>query len=226
MADRLPFMPLETGEYLASTAHLTAEQHGNYLLLRIHYWNNGGLPNDDVQLAAIARVTAKRWMAVRPTLAAFFGPNWIGHDYLDRQRARCLRTQVQRRTAGEKGGVVAGMNRANVTRQVLSLVDARTARRAVAAQPTQANATADATANAIANAIANATADAQATLYQPQPQLKEETLSRPEQVAARARDGTKLPHETNKHDLETMFERKRKGTSEEEPSAKPDDKGK
>lgn len=47
-------MPLFTGDYLRDTMGLTAEQHGAYLLLLIHYWNNGGPFEFD--LATMARV--------------------------------------------------------------------------------------------------------------------------------------------------------------------------
>src|SRR5687768_9077928 len=100
MADRLPRMPLGVGGYVASTAHLTLEGHAVYLLLQIHYWSNEGLPNDDVQLAAIARLSLKRWRAIRPAMAAFFGPDWTSHAFLDAERTRILRLQMQKRDAG------------------------------------------------------------------------------------------------------------------------------
>src|SRR5262249_58671948 len=115
-------MPMETGEYRASTSHLTLEQHGAYTLLRIYYWNNGGLPNDDLQLAAIVRLTPRRWLRIKPTLAAFWGPHWSSHEYLDQQRARALRSQEQKRAAGSKGGTMASVGRS--MRQGVSISDA------------------------------------------------------------------------------------------------------
>ena len=52
----LPRMPLHVGDYLKETTHLDATLHGAYVLLIIDYWVKGSLPDDDVQLARIARM--------------------------------------------------------------------------------------------------------------------------------------------------------------------------
>lgn len=58
----LPYMPLFVADYLADTAHLTAAQHGAYLLLIMNYWQRGKpLPNDDVRLSKIARMNRRDW---------------------------------------------------------------------------------------------------------------------------------------------------------------------
>lgn len=67
------WMPFYVGDYLRDTTHLTTEGHGAYLLLLMTSWVRGGsLPNEDHQLAAIARVTPKRWAALKPILQEFF----------------------------------------------------------------------------------------------------------------------------------------------------------
>ena len=67
------WMPLLVDSYLGDTTHLTTEQHGAYLLLLMTMWKrDGSLPNDDAQLANIARMTPAKWRANRDTLRAFF----------------------------------------------------------------------------------------------------------------------------------------------------------
>ena len=54
-------MPLWVGDYLADTQHLTCSEHGAYLLLIMAHWSSGPLPDDDEQLARIARVPMEVW---------------------------------------------------------------------------------------------------------------------------------------------------------------------
>lgn len=67
------FMPLWIADYLADTTHLTTLQHGAYDLLLYAYWRRGGpLPDDNARLAAIAKMTPKDWLKMRPVMAEFF----------------------------------------------------------------------------------------------------------------------------------------------------------
>jgi uncharacterized protein YdaU (DUF1376 family) len=74
------WMPWYIRDYLGDTTHLTAAQHGAYLLLLARYWiNRGPLPDDDAFLANTARMTAREWARNRPTIQAFFiveGGKW------------------------------------------------------------------------------------------------------------------------------------------------------
>lgn len=101
MAKPDTYMPLVIGDYLKDTMHLTAEQHGAYLLLLMHYWQRGPLPNDDAILAAIARMEPARWLANRQLIASFFLANdqqW-NHKRVDEELERATKLQ-QRAIAG------------------------------------------------------------------------------------------------------------------------------
>jgi uncharacterized protein YdaU (DUF1376 family) len=68
-----PFMQLYVADYLGDTQHLTAEQHGAYLLLLMTMWRHGGsLPSDPKMLARIARVSARRWHLISAEVMDFF----------------------------------------------------------------------------------------------------------------------------------------------------------
>lgn len=81
-----PWMPLYVADYLADTGHLTTAEHGAYLLLIMHYWKNGGLPDDDGKLARIARCSLRDWLGMRQTLSEFFGEGWT-HGRIEREIA-------------------------------------------------------------------------------------------------------------------------------------------
>jgi uncharacterized protein YdaU (DUF1376 family) len=69
----LPYMRMYWADYDADTAHLSALQHGIYLLLIKNYWQRGGpLPNDEVRLARIAKVSIKEWRRNEDVIREFF----------------------------------------------------------------------------------------------------------------------------------------------------------
>lgn len=68
-----PYMKLYVAEYLAETTHLSAPEHGAYLLLLMAMWRAGGkLPRDQVKLGKIARCTPDQWAEIAPNVLAFF----------------------------------------------------------------------------------------------------------------------------------------------------------
>ncbi|MHB1023363.1 MAG: YdaU family protein [Acidobacteriaceae bacterium] len=77
----LPYIQLYVADYLADTAHLTAAQHGAYLLLIFNYWQRGhALNNSNERLANVARMTNDEWTASKHVLAEFFsidGDEWF-----------------------------------------------------------------------------------------------------------------------------------------------------
>lgn len=71
---QFPALPLFTDAYLADTRHLSAEQHGAYLLLLMEAWRRPtcSLPDDDEMLARLACMSAERWALNRGTVMAFW----------------------------------------------------------------------------------------------------------------------------------------------------------
>lgn len=97
------WMPLYVADYLADTGHLSAAEHGAYLLLIMHYWSNGGLPDDDRKLGRIARMTPEEWAEARDTIADFFQDGWT-HRRIDKELSDAKAAYDRRAAAGRKGG--------------------------------------------------------------------------------------------------------------------------
>jgi uncharacterized protein YdaU (DUF1376 family) len=99
-------MPLYVADYLGDTMHLTTLQHGAYVLLLMHYWKTGPLPDDPEALAAITRVDAKTWPAVWGKLTGFFTANGDGmlhQKRMDKEREHWIDLSEKRREAGKRG---------------------------------------------------------------------------------------------------------------------------
>jgi uncharacterized protein YdaU (DUF1376 family) len=105
-----PWMPLYVGDYLGDTGHLTTMQHGAYLLLMMHYWRKGELPDDDKQLSKITKLPLKTWCEYRPTLQDFFHEGWK-HKRIDAELAKMMRVSEKRAIAGQKGGIGSALAR-------------------------------------------------------------------------------------------------------------------
>jgi uncharacterized protein YdaU (DUF1376 family) len=129
-----PWMPLYVGDYLGDTGHLTTTQHGAYLLLMMHYWRKGELPDDDRQLCKIAKLPLKTWCDYRATLQDFFYEGWK-HKRIDVELAKITRVSEKRAIAGQKGGLGSALAR-------MKLENASRSRsapsRAIAVQPSSA----------------------------------------------------------------------------------------
>ena len=96
-----PWMPMYWGDYLKDTMDLSFAQHGAYLLLIAHYWQNGGLPTDDISLCKIVHANRRQWRYLRPAVVSKFGPNWT-HKRIDAEILRSEKRIMQRVLAGEK----------------------------------------------------------------------------------------------------------------------------
>ena len=102
-----PWMPLYVADYLADTGYLSTIEHGAYLLLIMHYWQNGALPADETKLARICRLVPREWATVRETLADFFEPGWR-HARIERELCSAREAYERRAKAGRKGGAASG----------------------------------------------------------------------------------------------------------------------
>jgi uncharacterized protein YdaU (DUF1376 family) len=91
-------MPLYIADYLADTVHLTAAEHGAYLLLIMRYWQDGGLPSDERLIARYSRMTPDQWAESRDVLAALFDDGWR-HHRIDGELARASEIVTKRKAA-------------------------------------------------------------------------------------------------------------------------------
>lgn len=94
------WMPLHIDDYLSDTAHLSGAEHGAYLLLIMHYWQNGCLPANERLIARIARMDAGQWEESRDILAMLFAENWT-HKRIDAELAKADEIIEKRRSAGK-----------------------------------------------------------------------------------------------------------------------------
>jgi uncharacterized protein YdaU (DUF1376 family) len=89
------WMPVCIGDFLADTMHLSPEQHGGYLLLLLHLWRRGILPDDDVVLAQITGLSISAWSNARAVLGELFeiSDGLWHHRRVERERSRIAAKQ-------------------------------------------------------------------------------------------------------------------------------------
>lgn len=100
----LPRMSLHIGDYKKDTGHLRAAGHGAYLLLIMHYWATGGLPDDDRQLAAIACMSDAEWKKHRAVIEPLFKSGWR-HKRVDEELEEAEKKYRKRVEAGKRSGI-------------------------------------------------------------------------------------------------------------------------
>lgn len=94
------WMPLHITDYLADTGHLTAAEHGAYMLLIMHYWQKGSLPADERLIARIARMPTDQWAESRDVIAALFSDGWQ-HKRIEAELAKADDIIVKRKAAAD-----------------------------------------------------------------------------------------------------------------------------
>lgn len=79
-----PAIPLWTDAYLSDTRHLTAAQHGAYLLLMFTAWRtkDNSLPDDDDKLSSWAAMDKRTWLKNKKIVMSF----WCKTDGVWRQK--------------------------------------------------------------------------------------------------------------------------------------------
>jgi uncharacterized protein YdaU (DUF1376 family) len=109
-----PYMKLYVADYLGDTHHLSALEHGAYLLLLMGMWRAGGkLPADDGKLARVARCTPEEWAQVRETVLEFFRRRGgvLTHKRIAQEMAKYETVSLKRAEASKEG--VAAKRRKN-----------------------------------------------------------------------------------------------------------------
>jgi uncharacterized protein YdaU (DUF1376 family) len=141
-------MPLYVADYLADTAHLDATASGAYLHLIMHYWQNGGLPDDDRQLARIAKVSSHNWKKLCPVIRKFFHDGWkhkrveeelLRADEISGKRSEAAKAGHERRRANV--GANAQQKQTQSQSQPQESIPAATAADAIASQAPSADLT-------------------------------------------------------------------------------------
>lgn len=84
-----PWMPFYVADYLQDTAHLSPTEHGAYLLLILHYWIKGNLPEDEESIRRITRLTPRQWAHSCDLLRSLFLPGWR-HKRIDFEMAKAI----------------------------------------------------------------------------------------------------------------------------------------
>ena len=96
-----PWMPLNVADYLKDTSHLSAHEHGAYVLLILRYWQDGGLPGDEMLIRRYSLLSAEQWIESRPVLAALFDEGWR-HRRIDAELIKAAGIIDKRRSAAEQ----------------------------------------------------------------------------------------------------------------------------
>jgi hypothetical protein len=91
------WMPLHIETYMADTLHLSATEHGAYLLLIMRYWKDGGLPDDEGMIRRYARMSVEQWSESRGRLLSFFQADESGYAAFERAQGLDRKRAIPRR---------------------------------------------------------------------------------------------------------------------------------
>lgn len=101
-----PYMKLYVADYLGDTHHLSAIEHGAYVLLLMGMWRAGGtLPAADANLSRLARCTPAEWETVKAAILPFFkrSRGKLTHKRITAEMAKYETVSRHRSEAGKAG---------------------------------------------------------------------------------------------------------------------------
>ncbi|HQT89127.1 MAG TPA: DUF1376 domain-containing protein [Acidiphilium sp.] len=144
------WMPLYIADYLADTQHLTAEQHGAYLLLLMQQWRSGPLPIDLEELAMMAKLDAANFRKkVWPKVSKFFDQTDEGYSQkrLAAERTTAEGISAKRAVSGRAGATnkwsSVGQNPGEATDKMPSKMSGKTRSERLSEARQRGNHTAD-----------------------------------------------------------------------------------
>ncbi|MGB3389472.1 MAG: DUF1376 domain-containing protein [Pseudaminobacter sp.] len=112
---RLPYMPFWVDDYRRDTLHLSAEEHGAYLLLLMAAWEapTSSLPEDDHFLAGIAKVSPARWAKMKPVIMAFWHFDGRSKRWVQKRLKKERRLAVDRKQKASDAAASRWNNKKN-----------------------------------------------------------------------------------------------------------------
>ena len=120
------WLPLYVNDFLGATMHLTNSEAGAYLLLLMSAWIRGAkLPDDDAQLARLARCSMDEWSIMKPVLAPFFTIEngfWIQHRLLKEKEIADHRSRVRTETGRLGGRPKSGLMAKPIAKPIANLL--------------------------------------------------------------------------------------------------------
>jgi uncharacterized protein YdaU (DUF1376 family) len=108
-----PYFKHFTGESMRDTDDLGTAETAAYYRLMVRQWNRGPLPDDDRELAKIARVAPAVWNRIARTMKAIFLPGEDGRlalPWMEKQRGKLIEISEKRAAAGAVGGRSKALN--------------------------------------------------------------------------------------------------------------------
>jgi len=100
------WFPFYGGDFLKATMDLTPEEIGCYVLLLIHYYQHGGLPESSKNLAVITKCSGRKWRAIAQALAPKFESGWV-NTRAEKELIKQQEIAAKRQKAGRGGGLAA-----------------------------------------------------------------------------------------------------------------------